>query len=119
MKPRTVRILVAVVAAAVLVTTAAAQNAITFWNSVAVSTAVKARSTGGMTGIFLAYSNLAAFDALNAISPRFEAYGGIMPPASPDASESAAVASAVHDVLVHYFPAQAATFPMTCSKASP
>ena len=108
---RSMRSLMVLVAAAGLACTAAAQNAVTFWNSIAVSTAVRAKSTGGMTGIFLAYSNLAAFDAVNAISPRFEAYGGIMPSASPEASESAAVAAAVHDVLVHYFPSQAASNP--------
>lgn len=88
-----------------------AQNPVTFWNSVAVQTTIRGKATAGMTGIFLAYSNLAAFDASNAIHPKFQAYGGIAPAASPDASESAAVAAAVHDVLVHYFPAQAASDP--------
>ena len=107
------RTLVTTVFVTILAPIAVAQNAVTFWNSVAVSTAVRAKSTGGMTGIFLAYANLAAFDALNGIHPRFQAYGGITPPASQDASESAAVAAAVHDVLVHYFPAQAASNPNT------
>jgi PAP2 superfamily len=111
MKSPTSRMLFGVVLIAVLGPLASAQNAVTFWNSVAVSTAVRAKSTAGMTGIFLAYSNLAAFDALNAIHPRFQAYGGIMPLGSPDASESAAVAAAIHDVLVHYFPAQAVSDP--------
>jgi hypothetical protein len=48
---------------------------------------------------------------VNAIHPRFRAYGGIAPTAASDASESAAVAAAVHDTLVHYFPAQAASNP--------
>jgi hypothetical protein len=111
MKSLVPRLLVGVVLVVVLGAMASAQNAVTFWNSVAVNSAVRAKSTAGMTGIFLAYSNLAAFDALNAINPRFQAYGGIMPPASPDASESAAVATAIHAVLVHYFPAQAASVP--------
>ena len=97
--------------AVVVTSLASAQNAVTAWNSIAVNAALTAKSTGGMTGIFLAYSNLAAFDAVNAIHPRFRPYGGIMPVASPDASESAAVAAAVHDVLVHFFPAQAASNP--------
>jgi hypothetical protein len=96
---------------ALLATAAPAQNAITSWNSIAVQTVIQAKTTPGMTGIFLAYSNLAAFDAVNAIHPRFQAYGGIQPAAPLDASESAAVAAAVHDVLVHYFPAQAASNP--------
>jgi hypothetical protein len=90
---------------------AAAQNAVTVWQTIAAQTAVQGKATAGMTGIFVAYSSLAAFDAVNAIHPRFQPYGGIKPSASPDASESAAVAAAVHDVLVHYFPAQAASDP--------
>jgi hypothetical protein len=104
-------LLAVIMFAAVLAPIAAAQNAVTFWNSIAVNTAVKGKSTGGMTGIFLAYANIAAFDALNAIHPRFHPYGGITPSASSTASESAAAATAVHDVLVHYFPAQAASDP--------
>ncbi len=69
---------------------------------------MKARFVRTLT---LSYSNIAAFDAVNAIHPRFQAYGGIQPTAVPDASESAAAAAAVHDVLVHYFPAQAASDP--------
>jgi hypothetical protein len=95
-----------------LATAALAQNAVTFWNSIAVQTAITGKSTPGMTGIFLAYSNISAFDAANAIHPRFQAYGGIEPVAASDASESAAVAAAVHDVLVHYFPAQAPSNPV-------
>jgi hypothetical protein len=105
------RVLSGIVCAVVVTSMASAQNAVTFWNSIAVNAALTARSTGGMTGLFLAYSNLAAFDAVNAIHPRFRAYGGIMPAAAPDASESAAVAAAVHEVLVHYFPAQTASNP--------
>jgi hypothetical protein len=111
MKSIGTRLLSATVVVMVLASVASAQNAVTVWNSVAVNAALTAKSTGGMTGLFLAYSNLAAFDALNAIHPRFQPYGGIMPEAAPDASESAAVAAAVHDVLVHYFPAQAASNP--------
>lgn len=111
MKSFASRMLSAVVLAVVVSCAASAQNPITVWNSIAVKAAVAAKSTGGMTGLFLAYSNLAAFDAVNAIHPRFTAYGGIMPAAPPDASDSAAVAAAVHDVLVNYFPSQAASNP--------
>src|SRR6185437_11881144 len=105
------RALVLAFLAATLNTNARAQNAVTFWNSIAAQTAVRAKATPGTTGIFLAYSDLAAFDALNAIHPRFRAYGRIQPAAPPDASESAAVASAMHEVLVHYFSGQAASDP--------
>jgi hypothetical protein len=111
MKSIGTRMLSATVIVMVLASMAPAQNAVTVWNSVAVNAALTGKSTAGMTSLFLAYSNLAAFDALNAIHPRFQPYAGIMPEAAPDASESAAVAAAVHDVLVHYFPAQAASNP--------
>lgn len=88
-----------------------AQNAVTIWSKIAAQAAVTAKSTPGMTGIFLAYSDIAAFNAVNAIHPRFQPYAGIKPTAAPDASESAAVAAAVHDVLVHYFPSQVASNP--------
>ena len=86
------------------------QNPVVDWNYTAVSTIVKTVNnggitpTGGMTGIYLAYVNLAVFDTLNAIHPRFEAYGGVQPYAASDSSEAAAVAAAAHDVLVNYFP---------------
>jgi hypothetical protein len=111
MKNLASRVLSAVIFAMLCGPTAPAQNAVTVWNSIAVNAALTAKSTGGMTGLFLAYSNLAAFDAVNAIHPTFRPYGGIMPAAGPDASDSAAVATAVHDVLVHYFPTQAASNP--------
>jgi hypothetical protein len=95
----------------VLSNAAFAQNAVTIWSNIAAQAAVTAKSTPGMTGIFLAYSDIAAFDAVNAIRPRFQPYAGIQPAASPNASESAAVAAAVHDVLVHYFPNQTASDP--------
>ena len=50
------RTLVTTVFVTILAPLAVAQNAVTFWNSVAVNTAVRAKSTGGMTGIFLAYA---------------------------------------------------------------
>jgi len=90
---------------------ASAQNAVTVWNSIAVQAALRAKAPPGLTAILLAYPDLAAYDAVNAIHPRFRPYGGIMPAASADASKSAAVASAFHDVLVHYFPSQAASNP--------
>jgi PAP2 superfamily len=111
MKAPALRIITLFAFIALLATAAPAQNAITFWNSIAVQTVITGKASPGGTGIFLAYSNLAAFDAVNAIHPRFQAYGGIEPTGAPDASESAAVAAAVHDVLVHYFPAQAASNP--------
>lgn len=107
MKSRATKLLVFSMLLVLLTPFATAQNAITFWNSVAVNTAIRGKVPGGITNIFLAYPNLAAFDAANAIHPKFRAYGDIKPAAASDASESAAVATAFHDVLVHYFPMQA------------
>ena len=61
------RTTITAVLAGLLTTIAAAQNAVTVWSTIAAQTAVRGKSTAGMTGIFLAYSDLAAFDALNAI----------------------------------------------------
>lgn len=111
MKTATIRFVAAVWLISALGYAALAQNAVTTWNTIAAQTTIAGKSTAGMTGIFMAYCDLAAFDALNAIHPRFQSYGGIQPAAAPGASESAAVAAAVHDVLVHYFPGQAASDP--------
>jgi hypothetical protein len=89
---------------------ALSQNAVVDWNNIAVKTITSTVSTAGitptagMTGIYLAYVNLAVFDGVNAIHPGFRAYGGIQPQTSADSSEAAAVATAAHDVLVNYFP---------------
>jgi PAP2 superfamily len=98
---------------------ALSQNAVVDWNNIAVKTITSTVSTAGitptagMTGIYLAYVNLAVFDSVNAIRPGFRAYGGIQPYASPESSESAAVATAAHDVLVNYFPKAAASLDST------
>lgn len=95
------------------------QNAVVDWNSTAVKTIISTKSTAGiaptagMTGIYLAYINLAIFNTLNSIHPGFHAYGGIQPFAAPDSSEAAAVATAAHDVLVNYFPAAASSLDST------
>ncbi len=49
------RVLSGIVCAAFVTSLASAQNAVTFWNSIAVNAALTAKSTGGMTGLFLAY----------------------------------------------------------------
>jgi PAP2 superfamily len=113
------RFAVSVVVISVLAIPALAQNAVVDWNNNAVSTIVKTVNSGGitptagMTGIYLAYVNLAIFDTLNAIHPGFQAYGGIQPYAAPDSSEAAAVATAAHDVLVNYFPGASASLDAT------
>ena len=104
------RLAVVTVAMCVCGKPALSQNAVVDWNNIAVKTITSTVSTAGitptagMTGIYLAYVNLAVFDSVNAIHPGFRAYGGIQPYASPESSEAAAVATAAHDVLVSYFP---------------
>ena len=105
-----IRWLFMLLAALFVSSVASAQNPVVDWNQTAVKTIVSnvndagIAPTGGMTGIYLAYVNLAIFDTVNAIHPSFRAYGGIQPSASPGSSEAAAVATAAHDVLVKYFP---------------
>jgi hypothetical protein len=104
------RFAVSSVLISVLAVPARSQNAVVDWNNTAVKTIVSTASTAGitptagMTGIYLAYVDLAIFDTLNAIHPSFRAYGGIQSYAAPDSSEAAAVATAARDVLANYFP---------------
>lgn len=55
----------------------------------------------------LAMAHIAANDALNSISPRFESYG-VVPTANPAASPDAAVAAAIYQVVANQVPSQAA-----------
>ena len=54
----------------------------------------------------MAMAHIAAHDALNSISPRFESYG-VVPTANPAASPEAAVAAAFYRVVANQAPAQA------------
>jgi len=86
MKASTLRLVLLTGLLSLIANGAWAQNAVTVWSAIAAQTAVNAKSTPGMTGIFIAYSDIAAFDAVNAIHPRFEPYAGIKPIAPADAS---------------------------------
>jgi hypothetical protein len=118
MKPLS-RFAVSLALISVLAVPARSQNAVVDWNNTAVKTIVSTASTAGitptagMTGIYLAYVDLAIFDTLNAIHPSFRPYGGIQPYAAPESSEAAAVATAAHDVLANYFPAAAGSLDAT------
>jgi hypothetical protein len=59
------------------------------------------------TARFAAITQLAVFEAVNAITQQYERHGPRIP-ASVDASVDAAAVSAAHGVLAHYFPLQAA-----------
>ena len=64
----------------------------------------------------LAMVQLAVFDAVNSIDPRYEPYGGIQVRATRGASMVAAVAGAADEVLRALYPDQAATFDATLAE---
>lgn len=86
----------------------AAGNVVTDWSTIAATTIVKNGGKGpGAASLWLAYTSLAVYDAINAITGQFQPFyyhGG----APPTASIDAAAAAAAHRVLVNYFPAQQA-----------
>jgi len=97
-----------------LCSVARAQNAVTAWNDIAVTAALKANqtispasSTAGGMSIYLAYTHLAIYNAVNAIDHRFQPYGAEIP-APGGASVDAAVISAAYNTLVFYLPDQSA-----------
>ncbi len=98
--------------ALVLCGVAAAQNPVTAWNDIAVTTALSgnqivspgSNTSGGMS-LYLAYTHLAIYNAVNAIDHRFQSYGPEIP-APAGASVDAAVISAAYNTLVFYFPDQ-------------
>jgi hypothetical protein len=83
-----------------------AGNVVTDWNTIASTTIV---TNGGKSpapsSLWFAYSSLAVYDAVNAITGHFQPfYYRIAAPAN--ASIGAAAAAAAHRVLVNYFPLQ-------------
>lgn len=90
---------------------AAAQNMVVDWNGIGVTAArastAPGSATAGGTGIYLAYMNLAAYNAVNAIDGRFEPYEySLTAPAG--ASADAAVVEASYRTLLYLLPDQAA-----------
>ena len=91
---------------------ATAQNAVTDWNSVAITAARASKiapgsTAGSTTGIYIAYVELAVYNAVNAIDGRFEPYKYSLT-AAPGASADAAAIEAAYRVLLYLFPDQAA-----------
>ena len=91
---------------------AAAQNAVIDWNAIAVTAALNGdqaispgSNTSGGTSLYLAYTHLAIYDAVNAIDHRFQPYGAEIP-APAGASIDAAIISAAYNTLISYFPGQ-------------
>ncbi len=92
-----------VVLAIGLTQSASASNPVIDWNQIALTTAL---TTPG-TQIYLTYVNLAMYDAVNAIDGRYQQYAPEFH-GPRDASREAAAISAAYQVLLYYFPAQAA-----------
>src|SRR3954453_20695922 len=82
---------------------ASASNPVVDWNQIALTTAL---TTPG-TQIYLTYVNLAMYDAVNAIDGQYQQYAPEFR-GPRDASKEAAAISAAYQVLLNYFPAQAA-----------
>lgn len=93
-----------------IATGATAQNAVTQWNSIAISEARSSTAPGsatpGGTGVYVAYMQLAVYNAVNAIDGRFEPYKySLTAPAG--ASADAAAIEAAYRTLVYLLPDRA------------
>src|SRR5580704_3240390 len=83
-----------------------AGNVVADWNTIGSTTVIAngGKSPGAST-VWLAYSSLAMYDAVNAITGEYEPfYYRIAAPSN--ASIDTAAAAAAHRILVNYFPAQ-------------
>ena len=93
-----------------VVTGASAQNAVTDWNNIAITAARASKvapgsTSGSTTAIYIAYVELAVYNAVNAIDGSFEPYKySLTAPAG--ASADAAAIEAAYQVLVRLFPDQ-------------
>ena len=85
-----------------------AQNAVTAWHSVLESSVAGSGRKNAVALPYYAYVDIAMYDAVNSIDRRHDPFA-VSASAPRGASEDAAAASAAHDVLIHYFPSQAAT----------
>src|SRR2546430_1870237 len=88
---------------------ATAQNAVTNWNNIAITAARASKAPGAASGsttaIYIAYVELAVYNAVNAIDGRFEPYKySLTAPAG--ASADAAAIEAAYQTLIRLFPDQ-------------
>ena len=95
--------------------TVTAQNPVIDWNNIAITTALAASQatapgSNSQVGsyVYMAYVHLAIYDAVNAIDHRFQSYGP-NPFAPAGASKESAAIAAAYNILIYYFPDQAAT----------
>ena len=82
--------------------------AVITWNAIAQRAAIQvAKQLQAQSVIYISFAQAAVYDAVVAIEGGYEPYK-LSLGRRPAASVDAAVATAAHDVLVHYFPAQQA-----------
>jgi hypothetical protein len=82
---------------------AAHADSVLDWNEIAVSTLVNQAQSPFAQARFMAITQLAVFEAVNAIAREYQPYlGTVVAPAG--ASADAAAVTAAHDVLTNYFP---------------
>jgi hypothetical protein len=93
-----------------------AQNAIADWHVVMESSIASTGRKNAVALPYVAYVDVAMYDAVNSIDRRFQPFA-VRVAAPRGASEDAAAASAAHDVLTHYFPAQSAIFDAALSSS--
>lgn len=77
------------------------------WHERAVAAAYTARQSPVAQGRAVTMVDLAMFEAINAVTPRYQSYLNRLS-ATPEASPPVAAAVAAHDVLVKLYPPQAA-----------
>jgi hypothetical protein len=86
-----------------------AQNAVSDWQAVMETSIPGAAARKNVVGLpYWGYTTVAMYDAVNSIDRRYRPFA-VRVNAPRGASKDAAAATAAHDVLSHYFPAQAAT----------
>lgn len=94
---------------ALSVATGAMADVVTDWNEQAVAAGYTGRSGNSLHSRNMAIVNVAMFEAVNSIEPRYKPYRARLP-AEPGWSKDAAAAAAAHHALVKLYPDQAKTF---------
>jgi hypothetical protein len=103
-----VHTVVTLVALTICTPIAARADVVLDWNQIAVTTLVGQGQSPFAQARFMAITQLAVFEAVNAITGDYQPYlGTVVAPAG--ASADAAAVTAAHDVLKHYFPLAAPT----------
>src|ERR1700730_4734103 len=84
-----------------------AQNAVANWHTIREHTVGStAKKSPSVAFVYFAYVDVAMYDAVNSIGGRYKPFA-VKAHAPPGTSMDAAAATAAHDVLLHYFLAQA------------